>query len=57
MYLTIRRFAGPTMAAVAVAVTLLSSGCADEPAGAPRLRWYVFYEPSGAFARAATRKH
>ncbi|MFP3938736.1 MAG: ABC transporter substrate-binding protein [Thermoanaerobaculia bacterium] len=37
------------------AVGIVASACAGggETEGTPRLRWYVFREPSGAFARAA----
>lgn len=31
------------------------AGCAEPEEGPPRLRWYVFAEPSGAFAGAAQR--
>jgi multiple sugar transport system substrate-binding protein len=31
------------------------SGCTEQDVGAPRLRWYVFNEGSGAFAQAAER--
>lgn len=35
------------------ALLLILGGCTEEPSKTPRLRWYVFDEPSGAFARAA----
>ena len=36
----------------ALAAAVLSGGCA-EPPDIPQLAWYVFDEPSGAFAEAA----
>lgn len=39
----------------AALVFLLSIGCHERNGAPPRLRWYVFDEPSGAFARAAAR--
>lgn len=37
------------------AVLIAALGCSEEAEQVPRLRWYVFDEPSGAFAQAAER--
>lgn len=36
-------------------MVLILCGCTEQPSKTPRLRWYVFDEPSGAFARATER--
>jgi trehalose/maltose transport system substrate-binding protein len=50
---------GAITAAALAAVLLVPMvgpiGCQREETGPPRLRWYVFDEPSGAFAEAARR--
>ncbi len=49
-----RRASRARLGAVAAALALPIGGCGSaEGPGAPVLHWYVFNEPSGAFARAA----
>lgn len=43
------------LTAAILAVLSGVAGCDREPAGPPRLHWYVFDEPSGAFASAAAQ--
>jgi multiple sugar transport system substrate-binding protein len=47
--------AKPTIGIVLFAALAVSTGCADQATEIPRLRWYVFDEPSGAFEQAARR--